>query len=251
MAALFLAGAVAVGAWSWATPDNRVVSAGAATSRTQLAASRYAWWWPWPPTTRVTTTTTRLATTTTRPTTTTQAPATTLPPTTTTTRPPTATTAAPTTTVAPTTTAPTSGGMPSSMAAELLARVNAKRATGTTCGGVAHPAVPALTLQGQLATAADGHARDMATNNFFSHTGSNGSDVGSRITATGYRWQALAENIAAGQTTPQSVIDALFASAGHCVNFMSTAVTQIGFGRAENPASRYRIYWVADMGRPR
>jgi uncharacterized protein YkwD len=137
------------------------------------------------------------------------------------------------------------------MANDLLAKVNARRAAGTSCGSTWYPAVPALSLQGQLAQAADGHARDMATHNFFAHAGSNGSDVGSRVTATGYRWSALAENIAAGQTTTASVIDALFASPSHCVNFMSSQVTQIGFARAENPSSSYRYYWVADMGRPR
>jgi uncharacterized protein YkwD len=44
-------------------------------------------------------------------------------------------------------------------------------------------------------------------------------------------------------------MDAWFASAGHCANFMSSAVNEIGFAKAENPASPYRIYWVADLGR--
>jgi uncharacterized protein YkwD len=128
--------------------------------------------------------------------------------------------------------------------------VNAKRASGTTCGGTAYPAVPPLSLQANLATAADGHARDMATNNYFSHTGLNGSTPGTRISATGYRWSAWAENIAAGQTTPASVMAGWFASAGHCANFMSSAVTQVGFGKAEKPSSTYRVYWVADLARP-
>jgi uncharacterized protein YkwD len=132
----------------------------------------------------------------------------------------------------------------------MLALVNAKRTAGTTCGGEAFPPVPPLTLQSNINRAADAHAADMATRNYFSHTGANGSDPGNRMTAAGYAWSAWAENIAAGQTTPESVIAALFGSTGHCHNFMSSAVTQIGFGRAQNSASAYGNYWVADMGRP-
>jgi hypothetical protein len=31
---------------------------------------------------------------------------------------------------------------------------------------------------------------------------------------------------------------------------MSSAVTQIGFGFAQNPSSSYKTYWVSDLGRP-
>ena len=132
----------------------------------------------------------------------------------------------------------------------MLARVNAVRATGTSCGGVGYAAVPPLVLQATLIQSAAGHAVDMATHNYFSHTGLNGSDPGARITAAGYRWQAWAENIAAGQPTAAAVVAAWFASPGHCENFMSPTVTQIGFALATNTASTYGTYWVADLGRP-
>jgi uncharacterized protein YkwD len=209
-------------------------------------------------TARPTTTTVRPTTTTKPPTTTTVAPTTTKPPVTTTTvRPttttvrPTTTTVAPTTTAAPATTVPASGGAATATQLDLLAQVNARRATGVSCGGTWFPAVPALSLQGNLGTAAQNYAVDMATYNYFSHTGRDGSSPGDRITAAGYRWQAWAENIAAGQQTTTAVVTAWFNSTGHCENFMSSSVTQIGFGLAQNPSSSYRIYWVADMGRPR
>ena len=127
------------------------------------------------------------------------------------------------------------GGLSSDQLGSNAVAVNAKRATGTTCGGTAQPPVPALTLQSQISAAADAHARDMATRNYFSHTGAGGSDPGQRMTAAGYRWSAWAENIAAGQATPAAAVDGWFASAGHCRNFMSSTVTQIGFGKAEHP----------------
>lgn len=154
---------------------------------------------------------------------------------------------APPTTVAPTVPA---GGLSAATQNDMLAQVNARRASGTTCGGKAFPAVPALTLQGNLTNASQAYAVDMATKNYFSHTGSNGSDPGQRITAAGYRWSAWAENIAAGQTSPAAAIAGWFDSAGHCVNFMSASVTQIGFGLATSASSTYGSYWVADLGRP-
>jgi uncharacterized protein YkwD len=132
----------------------------------------------------------------------------------------------------------------------MLNQVNALRASGTSCGGVPYPPVPALQLQGNLTRAADAHAADMASRDYFSHNSLDGTDPGTRMTRAGYRWSAWAENIAAGQPTPASVIGGWFASAGHCQNFMSSAVTQVGFGFAENPGSTYRTYWVADLGRP-
>jgi uncharacterized protein YkwD len=208
-------------------------------------------------TTRPEVTTTTMA----PPTTTTAAPVTTVAPSATTApvTPPTRPvppTEAPATTVAPppTTTAPAppppSGGAPAATQADLLAQVNARRATGLNCGGVWFPPVPPLTLQGTLGAAAQGHADDLATRNYFSHTGLDGSSPADRITAAGYRWRAWAENIAAGQVTTTAAITGWFNSPGHCENFMSSTVTQVGFGLAQNPSSTYRIYWVADMARP-
>lgn len=269
MAAIGVAAAMAVGGW------QLVEQAGTAPIPTsgpqEVAAIRRApapWWMPATARPRPTTTTVRPTTTTTRPPTTTTPPTTTpptttrppttttRPPATTTTRPPAATTTTPppattatTQPPTPTTVAPT-GGLSSAQLGEMLSLVNAKRATGTTCGGTAYPPVPALSLQSQISSAADAHARDMAARNYFSHTGANGSDPGQRMTAAGYRWSAWAENIAAGQATTTAAVNGWFASTGHCVNFMSSVVTQIGFGKAENPSSSYRIYWVADLGRP-
>ena len=47
----------------------------------------------------------------------------------------------------------------------MLARVNAVRGTGTTCGGAAYGPVAPLTLQTDLILSAAVHAVDMATHN--------------------------------------------------------------------------------------
>lgn len=139
----------------------------------------------------------------------------------------------------------------SAMARRMLALVNEARATSRTCGRTTYPARGPLTLDSRLNAAAQGHAVDMARGNFHSHTGSDGSDVGDRVTRQGYAWRAVAENIAAGQPTPESVMAAWLASEGHCRNIMSGAYTQLGVGRATNSASRYGIYWAQNFAAPR
>ena len=69
-----------------------------------------------------------------------------------------------------------------------------------------HNGLTTLVADSRLQTAADIHSQDMALNNFFSHTGSDGSSVGDRISAQTYDWNMWAENIAAGYTSPHSVM---------------------------------------------
>ncbi|MBZ9712624.1 CAP domain-containing protein [Deinococcus multiflagellatus] len=131
-------------------------------------------------------------------------------------------------------------------AQRVLDLTNAARATGATCGTAAYPAVPALTLNAQLTQAAQGHASDMAAQNYFSHTGKDGRTFAQRITAAGYAWRAAAENIAAGQSTPEQVVAGWLKSEGHCKNMMSPAYKELGVGYAQGGS--YGHYWVQDFG---
>jgi uncharacterized protein YkwD len=134
---------------------------------------------------------------------------------------------------------------------DVRALVNAVRSTGTTCNGVAMPAVPALVANELLRKAAQGHSTDMATNDFMDHVGSNGSTFEQRAQAAGYTgYWSLAENVAAGQPTPQAVVDAWLASTdGHCESLMSSDLVEIGIASASNPNSTYGIYWTSMLGR--
>ena len=100
-----------------------------------------------------------------------------------------------------------------------------------------------------LAMAAYLHSEDMAWNGFFSHTGSDGSSAGVRITRQGYPWTAYGENIAVGYTTVSSVIQGWLGSEGHCRNLMSPAFTEIGAGYAVGPfgGSPSARYWTLDL----
>lgn len=133
---------------------------------------------------------------------------------------------------------------------DLLAAHNTARATARTCGGISYPAAPALTWNCKLATAAAGHNRDMATNNFFSHTGSNGSQPADRATAAGYSYSAIGENIAAGYTTVSSAMDGWLQSSGHCSNIMNSSYTEMGADKLEYSGSAYGTYWTSVFGRP-
>lgn len=54
--------------------------------------------------------------------------------------------------------------------------------------------------------AAVGHSDDMSANNFFSHTGSNGSTLGTRAADAGFESFPLGENIAAGFQSVRAVV---------------------------------------------
>lgn len=125
--------------------------------------------------------------------------------------------------------------------ATLLQLVNDTRQSGCTCGSTVMPPVAAVTWNDQLATAALNHGNDMYTENYFSHTGSNGSSAGERITATGYTWKAYGENIAKGHPTEKAVIEGWLNSEGHCKNIMSPLFKEMG-------AARVGSYWTQEFG---
>ena len=105
-------------------------------------------------------------------------------------------------------------------------------------------------MPGRWAAAA--HSDDMVANNFFSHTGSNGSTLGDRATAAGYQWSSLGENIAAGQLSVAEVVDGWMKSDGHCANLMNAGFRDIGVACvAGNANTSYRTYWTQDFGTPR
>ena len=135
----------------------------------------------------------------------------------------------------------------------VLARVNQYRAAGANCGsqGV-FAAAPALSWNLPLTQAADVHSRDMVANNFFSHTGANGSSAGQRISAAGYNWSTYGENIAAGQSSINQVVDGWMVSDGHCANIMNAVFVDIGVVCvAGNASTTYGTYWTMDLGKSR
>lgn len=134
----------------------------------------------------------------------------------------------------------------------MLRLVNARRAAGASCGARGNfAATTALTWNTPLADAAYGHSRDMATLNYFSHTSADGRTLGTRVTASGYAWSSVGENIAAGYSSVQSVVDGWMASDGHCANLMGASFVHVGMACARQTGSTYGSYWTMDLARPR
>lgn len=131
--------------------------------------------------------------------------------------------------------------------AQLFSLVNTARATARTCGSTHYPAVPALQRSTALDRAAGDYATTMAAQDFFSHTGKDGSTMVSRLAAVGITNTSERENIAAGQTSAASVMAAWLGSPGHCANLMAGDVTRIGLGHATDSGSTYGQYWVQDF----
>lgn len=134
---------------------------------------------------------------------------------------------------------------------EMLASVNNARIQARYCGEAYKAAVGKLQWNCLLQEAAIVQSTDMATNNFFSHTGSDGSNVGDRITRTGYTWIYAGENLAAGQRSVTEAMDGLLNSPGHCENIMSPYYTEFGFGYRTNENTVYKRYWTQNFAAPR
>lgn len=123
----------------------------------------------------------------------------------------------------------------------MLQLVNEQRQKGCNCGSVYYPPTTTLTWNNQLEAAALTHATDMNANNYFSHTGLDGSSPGDRIRKAGYAWQAYGENIARGYSSEESVMRGWILSEGHCKNIMSPGFREFG-------AAKVNDYWVQEFG---
>jgi len=121
---------------------------------------------------------------------------------------------------------------------ELLQLTNAERAKY---------GLSALTLSSSLGRAAQKHAESMATENYFSHTGSDGSSASDRAKREGYS-SGAGENISAGRKSPSDTIKGWMNSSGHRANILNATYTEIGFGHAYGSSSTYGHYWVQVFG---
>ncbi|MEU1594957.1 CAP domain-containing protein [Streptomyces sp. NPDC005708] len=146
------------------------------------------------------------------------------------------TTAAPAATPTPSSPAAATATAPATVA-RILALVNAERSK-VGCS--------ALTLNATLTKVAQAHSEDMAAHRNMSHTGSDGSSPGDRITRAGYNWSTYGENVAYGYATPEEVMAGWMSSPGHKANILNCSFKEIGVGLAQ-PDS----YWTQDFGAAR
>lgn len=153
----------------------------------------------------------------------------------------------------------------SEFAQNFLKLINETRAQGAVCKKTIRqnnqdvtveetmPAAGSLSWDEQLCQAALGHSKDMAAQNYFSHTGKDGRNPGNRIEDAGYSWRLWSENIAAGQRTSEAAHKAwMNSTAGHCQNVMNIDTEEVGvaFAIPLDDSSGRSIYWTQKFANP-
>jgi uncharacterized protein YkwD len=111
-----------------------------------------------------------------------------------------------------------------------------------------------LSPQTSLEQAARRHALDLQAHDLFSHTGSDGSNHGSRIRKAGYLWAACAENIAWGVKqagTSEAIFRLWKNSAAHKANILRQDMRDVGIGCVSGEYINRTLarVWVVDFGR--
>jgi uncharacterized protein YkwD len=113
---------------------------------------------------------------------------------------------------------------------------------------VLHGAGP-VRMEGRLIEAALRHSLMMARKGKMAHEFGPGTRFGDRIKKAGIHGSA-AENVGAGYSSIESVVDGWLRSPGHRRNLLNRKLTHIGMAAAVNPASKYRTYWTLILARP-
>jgi uncharacterized protein YkwD len=134
------------------------------------------------------------------------------------------------------------------VSARVLELVNQARAKPRKCGSRSFAPVPPLTLSPVLSRAALIQAKDMSAHKFLEHRGSDGSKPSERATRVGYNWAAVAENIAEGPDSAESVVQGWLDSPGHCVNIMGAQYREMGIAYFTDFAHKGEIYWAQTFG---
>ncbi len=88
-----------------------------------------------------------------------------------------------------------------------------------------------------LAQVANGHAKDMNYNKYFSHNSRNGDDLGDRLHDERARYRVAGENIARGHKTATSVMKGWMKSPGHKKNILNKRFRRLGVAKSGT-------YWV-------
>ena len=127
---------------------------------------------------------------------------------------------------------------PDPVVADLLAAHNRERAKEEK---------PPLTIAPKLVEAAKAHADDMAEHETMSHEGSDGSEPAERVKRRGYRFVRTGENVAFGQQSVDSVVEAWMNSPHHRENILGDFSAM---GGARVVGGEGTPYWCVVFGTP-
>ena len=92
-------------------------------------------------------------------------------------------------------------------------------------------------------------SQDMADKGYFSHTSPTYGSPFDMMNEFDFKYRAAGENIAAGQRTPEEVVEGWMNSEGHRKNILNEQFTHIGVGYVEGGS--YRTYWTQLFMTPR
>jgi uncharacterized protein YkwD len=107
--------------------------------------------------------------------------------------------------------------------------------------------LPGLTESSRLNRSAQGWTNVMVAHRYFSH----GANFAARISAVGFDWSNVGENIATGYRTPTAVVRAWMASTSHCQNVLNPLFRYVGTGVSDHAIARYSTRagtWTQDFG---
>ena len=107
--------------------------------------------------------------------------------------------------------------------------------------------LPALSENARLNRSAQGWTDVMVGHRYFSH----GADFSARISAVGFDWSSVGENIATGFQTPAAVVKGWMASTGHCQNILNPTYRYVGTGVSDRSIAGYSTRagtWTQDFG---
>lgn len=126
--------------------------------------------------------------------------------------------------------APTSATFKQEVEQEILRLINKER-SGEGLG--------TLAADSKLSAIARAHSKDMLDHDYFSHTNTVGCGSSCRITAAGYSWRAVGENIytmsgfdLSAKETARKMVDAWMNSPGHRANILNATYTNQGIALA-------------------
>ncbi|QFT90764.1 N-acetylmuramoyl-L-alanine amidase LytC precursor [Bacillus sp. THAF10] len=105
-----------------------------------------------------------------------------------------------------------------------------------------HKVAP-LRLHVYLGEVARIKSKDMHDNEYFSHTSPTYGSPFEMMKTFGITYKSAGENIAAGQTSPSSVMTGWMNSPDHKANILSTSFTHIGVGHHKG-SKGYQHYWT-------
>ncbi|MBP1934323.1 CAP domain-containing protein [Ammoniphilus resinae] len=102
--------------------------------------------------------------------------------------------------------------------------------------------LPALKGNGELSRVAQFKSQDMIDHNYFDHQSPTYGSPFDMMTSFGIPFSYAGENIAAGQKTPEEVVNGWMNSPGHRANILNPNYTEIGVGLAKG--GQYGFYWT-------